>query len=497
MKYATPESMGIKSSYIRQYLDVLEKSSLATHNIIIMRNERIVFENYREPFNKDFLHRMYSVTKSFVALAIGFLEQDGLVELDAPISKYFPEEIKCQTDENMRNQTIRHMLMMATAKPDRGYFDARPDDRVKYYFENDVDMSRPSGTVFSYDSSGSFVLGALVERISGMELIDYLRVKLFDKIGVSKEAYCLKCPGGHSWGDSALICKAEDLLKVAVFCMNKGCVNGEQVLNKKFVTMATSKQIDNSCEGLDIFDRQGYGYQFWMSYGKSFFFNGMGCQLALCIPEKNIIMVYNGDNQGNGYAKKIIIDEFFDIVVKNAVDGEISDSVSVEKEREALKSYAESLKLFAAKGEKHCDLEKEINGVTYYMDKNPMEIEKIKLIFDGDKGKFCYTNAQGDKELPFAMCKNEFSKFPQFGYSDLVGSREGSRLYDCAVSAAWVSEYQLFIKVQIIDTYFGNLNINIGFRDDGKVGMFMNKAAEDFLNEYQGFAAGKREGLPQ
>jgi len=487
MDYTTPESVGIKSSYIQEYIETLERENLSTHNLIIMRRGSIVFEKYWKPFHKDFLHRMYSVTKSFVALAIGFLEQDGLLCLDDPICKYFPDEVKNQTDENMKNQTIRHMLMMATAKPDWGWLGEKPKDRVQHYFNNNLEISRPSGTVFCYDSSGSFVLGALVERITDMELMEYLRVKLFDKIGVSKDAYMLKCPGGHSWGDSALICRPTDLLKTAMFCMNMGRWNGEQLLNEEYITLATSKQIDNASTGISAFDRQGYGYQLWMSYGQSFFFNGMGCQLALCIPEKDMIMVYNGDNQGNAYAKKIIIDNFFDIVVKNTEDNILKED---KEEQKALADYAYGLKLFAVRGKKHANVEGKINGVTYLMDKNPMGITKIKLLFDDEKGKFCYENEQGYKEIPFGMCENIFSKFPQEGYSDEVGSQRGNRLYDCAASAAWVSDYQLFIKVQIIDTYFGVLNINLGFRDDGKIGMLMDKTAEDFLNEYQGFAGG-------
>lgn len=486
MNYTIPEEMGIKSEWVKEYIEVLEKSNLSTHNLIIMRHDKIIYENYWAPFNEDFLHRMYSVTKSFVALVIGFLEQDEKISLDDPIVKYFPKEMENQPDENMRNQTIRHMLMMATAKRDWGWFGARPADRVLHYFQN-TGVSRPSGTVFDYDSSGSFVMCALVERVTGKKLMEYLREKFLDKIGFSKEAYMLKCPGGHSWGDSALICKPTDLLKVAMFCMHKGKWDGEQLLNEAFVTAATEKQIDNNALGIDDYDTQGYGYQFWRTYDNSFFFNGMGCQLAVCVPDKDIIMVYNGDNQGIASAKKIIFDNFFSLIVRRAEDKPIADTAYEE-----LAEYSQTLKLFAAKGEKCCGIVDKINGVTYKMQENPMGITKIKLSFNEKGGVLCYTNAQGDKEIPFGMCENEFSLFPQAGYSDEIGSRSGERLYKCAASAAWVSDYQLFIKVQIIDTYFGVLNISIGFRNN-KIGVFMDKIAEDFMNEYQGFAGGTKE----
>lgn len=483
MKYSKPEKMGIKSSDIKEYIEVLENANLSTHDLIIMRHGEIVFEKYWKPFHKDFLHRMYSVTKSFVSLGIGFAEQDGLINLDDPLVKYFPKEAANITDENVKNQTIRDMLMMATARVEFNWFENKTNDRVQQYFDNPHN-SRPSGTVFNYDSCGSFMLGALIERVTGKELIEYLREKFLDKIGFSKEAFMLKCPGGHSWGDSALICKPTDLLKTAMFCMNMGEWNGEQILNKEYMVNATKKQIDNNSLGLDSFESQGYGYQIWRTYDNSFFFNGMGAQLTVCVPDKDIIMVYNADNQGNGNAKTVVMNNFFDMIVRRAEDCEIADSGYDE-----LMAYADSLELYKAKGSLTSEVADKINGVTYKMYDNPMGITEMKVSFDGNKGELYYINEQGEKRIPFGMCYNEFSEFPQEGYSDMVGTQKGNRLYKCAASAAWADDKRLFIKVQIIDTYFGNLNIMLGFNDN-KIGVEMTKTAEDFLREYEGYGGG-------
>ena len=113
-----------------------------------------------------------------------------------------------------------------------------------------------------------------------------------------------------------------------------------------------------------------------------------------------------------------------------------------------------------------------------------MEIEWIRLDFKGDKGVLSYKNAQGEKSLPFGLGHNEFSKFPQTGYSDMTASvPEPGHMYDCAVSADWPEEQKLRIKVQIIDKYFGNMSMEFGFKGD-KVGICMLKYAEAFLDEY-------------
>lgn len=485
MQFATPESVGISSEWIKEYIEKLEAAGLATHDLIIMRHGKVVFEGYWAPFNKDFLHRMYSVTKSFVSLAIGFLEQDGLINLDDRVAKYFPNETKNLTDDNFKKQTIRDMLMMATAKPTQSWFKAKTPDRVRFYFENDGEQSRPSGTIFQYDSTGSFVLGALVERVSGKTLNEYLREKLFDSIDVSKEAYFLTCPGGHSWGDSALLCTARDLLKTAKFCLDRGKVGEKQILNKEYVTAATSRQIDNNPSGLTRYDTFGYGYQFWMTYDGGFSFNGMGGQFAICVPQKDFIAVINADNQGDSLAHTVVFDNLFNMIIRRI------DSESIEQEKSGytkLMEYAKTLKLNCAKGASRSPLTSKINGVEFKCDKNPMGLEKLSFEFEDERGVLRYTNAQGEKELLLGLCKNEFCKFPQSNYSDLVGSQAGDRLYDCAVSAAWKDESTLYVNCQIIDTYFGRLHMTFSFKDEKTLGIYMTKTAEDFLDEYTGFA---------
>lgn len=487
MLFSTLEKMGISSQDILSFIKKLEDSRLSTHDVIIMRKGHIVYEAYWKPFDKDFQHRMYSVTKSFVAIAIGFLEQDGMLSLDNKMSMYFEKELKGQKDENMHRQTIRDMLMMSTSKSNQNWFEARCDDRVRFYFQNTLEETRPSGTLYQYDSSGSFVLGALVERLTGKTLVEYLRERLFDKIGVSKEATCLTCPGGHSWGDSALLCTPRDLLLVAQFMMNKGKWNGQQILNEKFVCAATSKQVDNNVLNDNEFDSFGYGYQIWRTFDNSFFFNGMGCQFAICVPDKELVFIYNADNQGKSYAKKIIFDNFFELIVRSASEEALAENKAAQ---EKLKEYTSDLKLCSAVGEKTSPMVDIINNKTYIMGENAMGIKEIKLSFNEDKGKLFYVNAQGEKELSFALCDNEFSEFPEDGYSDEIGSQKGTGRYKCATSAAWTSQNTLFIKVQIIDKYFGNLNMHFAFKNN-EIGVRMEKAAEDFLNSYQGFAGGK------
>ena len=490
LRYNTPEKKGISSQKIEEFIRKLEARHLSTHDVIIMRGEDIIFENYWAPFNKDFNHRMYSVTKSVLSLAIGFAIDEGYLSLDDKIRDLLPKEAElCRDCENMYELTVKNLLMMSTAKSPENWFAARHPDRVKFYFENKKTYSRPGGTTFEYDSPGSFLLAAILERLVGASLTDYLRPRLFDKIGVSKAAKCLKCPGGHSWGDSALICSARDLLLIGKFCINMGAWNGEQLISREYMEAATSKQIDNNTVDIEAFDTHGYGYLFWRTYDNSFFFNGMGCQLCICVPDKDIVFVYNGDNQGNAIAKHIIIDEFYDLIVRTAKDEALSENKDAEV---SLSSYAKGLKLYAKKSCSGREFEEKINGKIFSLDENPMGISKLSFSFTQDVCSLNYRNAQGDKKLLFRIDENEFGIFPEEGYSKDVGSQyaEGN-FYKCAASGAWTEPQKLHVKIQIIDEYFGILNMIFSFKDENTVGICMCKTAEDFLNTYQGFATGK------
>ena len=483
MKYATPESRGVSTETIKRYVDHLNKSGLSTHDVIIARADDIIFEKYWEPFNRDFLHRMYSVTKSFVAIALGFLADEGRVNLDDPISVYFPAETAKNPDENVRKQTIRHMMMMRSAYPNgaHNWFTQRTDDRVAEYFRDMMGAKYPSGTLFKYDSTGSFVLGALVERVTGKTLTEYLEEKLFSKLGI-KGAYMLKCPGGHSWSDSALLMRPVDLLKVGRFMLNGGSWEGEQLLSRSFVDEATSNLVSTATYGWGNLSEHGYGYLIWRTKNNSFFFNGMGCQFLICCPDKDLILVYNGDNQGNELAKSKIIDGFFEIVYDNVADEPLS-----EYNGEPIPEQ----KLFFLGGSYDSPLIEKINGRKYKLSANPMKISEFTFNFNGDVGSFTYVNATGEKTISFGLGKNVFEKFPEDGYSDEIGSASAlGNKYDAASSAVFPTENELLIRTQIIDRYFGNLSILFNFRDDYAI-LEMRKSAEDFLREYQGVATGK------
>ena len=479
----TPEKAGISSSNIKEFVEALENTGCVTHNILLMKGDKIFAEYYWAPFHKDFLHRQYSQTKSFVGVAIGLLAEDGKLNLDDTIISHFPEKIDREIPENLKAQTIRHMLTMCTCGAPANYWFASDDpDRTHQYLNEAVADHKP-GMRWCYDSAGSQVLSSLVEKLSGMTLLDFLKERIFNEIGTFKTARVLKCKNDDSWGDSAMLCTARDMASFGRFVMNYGTWNGKRLMNEAFLREATSHLVTNNENGFDSCFSQGYGYQIWRTHS-GFAFVGMGDQLTVCIPDKDLIFVINSDNQNFSAARNVIMSAFFEKIVKPMSDSPLPDALPVE---------FTDLKLAGQKGDRSSSTAEKINKKIYTCDKNHAGIEKFHFVFNENGGEWHYKNAQGDKILPFLWNDNFFTKFPQDGYSTEHGGLENTDgyRYNCAVSAAWQNDCQMILRCQIIDDYLGNFTARFCFKNSD-ADVVMNKCAEDFLNEYRGTISAKQ-----
>ena len=168
------------------------------HSILLLRHDKLVAEGYFAPCSADSLHRMFSICKTLNAIAIGILAADGKLKLSDAIAGYFPDKLPEQVHPWIASMTIRDLLMMRTCHASTTYKHDIKKEWVESFFT--TPPSHKPGTVFHYDTSASHVLCALVERLSGKPLLDFLRERIFDAIGWSKASYVLKNDFGDSSG---------------------------------------------------------------------------------------------------------------------------------------------------------------------------------------------------------------------------------------------------------------------------------------------------------
>lgn len=486
----TPEQAGISSADVERFIRTLNRRGLCTHSVLLLRGNDIFAEYYWHPFTKDTVHRMYSQTKSYVSVAIGLLEEDGLLSLDDRIADHFPEKLDGPLSDNMKGLTVREMLMMSTSKKTPRWFTDTDPDRTHLYL-NRTDTSLPTGMRYRYDSAGSQVLSSLVEKLTGKSLFEFLNERIFRHIGAFRTATILKTPNGDSWGDSAMVCTARDMAAFARFVMNWGTWDGKRLMNEKYLKTATSRLVDNQLTAFDQYYTQGYGYQFWRLPENAFSFRGMACQYTVCLPDKDLIFVITSDNQGLDGASDIILSAFYEIIVDNLKDSPLPENEAAQASAEAL---GESLAIPAVHGMPSPEFQKALSDKEFLCEKNDAGITKFSFTFsENGEGTLTYTNAQGEKSLPFGLEKNVFAKFPQLGYANDYGrveTTDGFR-YDCATSGAWREERVLVLRVHIIDRYLGQLYMRFSFKKDGIATVTLWKKAEAFLEEYQGEFAAK------
>ena len=489
----TPEEAGIPSSKIQEFISLLERRGASTHSVLMMRGGKILAEYYWKPFNADFCHRMYSQTKSFVGVAIGLLLDEGKLSLDDKIVSHFPEKIEREIPHYLAELSIREMLTMTTAGTNENWFTYGNPDRTNLYM-NTNKANHPAGTLWEYDSAGSQVLSALVEKLSGMSLLEYLRLKFFNKMGTFKTAEMLKTPNGDTWGDSAMVCTTRDIASFGHLCMRYGNWEGEQLISREYMKEATSRVVDNNEHAQGGVFQHGYGYQIWRTEQNGFAFVGMGHQFTVCLPDRDFVFTVTSDNQGPSSAciREQMISGLFDIVVDSMQDTPLAKNEAAEA---ALAKATENLTLRAVKGADDSSFREELSGKVYVPGENPMGITKLSFVFNSaSEGELHYTNAQGDKVIPFGINHNVYGKFPELGYSDGFGAAVTTDgfMYNDAVSAAWVEEKKLMLYVQVIDKYFGTMSAIFSFKGDELYARF-SKTAENFFNEYEGRLVAKMQ----
>ncbi len=483
---ASPEAVGIPSDAIRQYLEALEEKQLNMHSVLFVRHGKLCAECYWKPFHRDRRHRMYSTSKSFTSAAIGILIGEGKLSLDDRISQFFPEWIPENPSEWMLNAKVRDLLRMSTYLSTGSYW-CGCDNWGRSFLE--APATHKSGQVFAYDTSGTTFLDVLIWRLTGQEFTDYLEPRLFEPLGMSEGIWCVKTGCGHAWGGSGLQATPRDLAKFALCIMNGGrSPEGRQLIPEWYVREATSKQIDNTLYNSSFEEQQGYGYQFWRLPRGGFGTLGMGSQSSYCFPEKDLIVVVNGDTQPRSNAMTNTLDPLFDLVWDRLSDEPLPENAASKL---ALDQYTNTRKMLVVPGKHDSPVAAQVNGSTYRMTENDMKIESLRFDFTDGAVNVHWVNDCGEHDLLCGFGENIAQTISETRYGlTQIGTPEGRGL-DCVASAGWVDENSLYTNTWVNDVAFGSLRMQFVF-DGDTVTMLSDKNAEWFLEDYRGFASGTR-----
>ncbi len=302
---ATPESQGVSSVAIADMLDAMDANVNAMNSVMILRHGKVIAESWWTPHTPETTHAMYSLSKSFTSTAAGFAVTEGKLDIEKPIIEYFPDDLPNEVSENLKKMRVRDVLSMAGGHDQEPPYDGlmnltrdaaemarTPDDWAKIFLAYPV--THEPGTFFRYNSLGTYMISAIIQKQTGEQLVDYLQPRLFDPLRIEKP-YWEVSPQGINKGGSGLFLHTEDMAKFGQFYLQKGMWNGKQLLPAEWIELATTKQVSNGDDPKSDW-AQGYCFQFWRCRHNIYRGDGAYSQFIVVIPEKDAVIVSTADS---------------------------------------------------------------------------------------------------------------------------------------------------------------------------------------------------------
>lgn len=256
-----------------------------------VHQEGEIIGEFKRPINKTRLN-MFSVSKSIVSTGVGIALDEGLIDLNEFICDVFPEYVPKSASDNLLNIKVRNLLTM-TSGLDQPLFFADNRERyevkdwIKYFFN--ADFTHAPGERYLYSNFNTYILSCIVEKRAGENLLEYLRYRLFEPIGIGNPDWTL-CPKGHVHAANGLYLNIDELGNFSELLLNYGRYKGNQIVPEAYMREATIKQTESIPIGQFNTEEEkyGYGYQFWMTHiPDTFLCYGNYGQFCLAMPKKN------------------------------------------------------------------------------------------------------------------------------------------------------------------------------------------------------------------
>ena len=279
---SAPSAQGVSPSGVLGFLDAVEAAGLDLHSIMLVRHGHVVAEGWWAPYRADRTHLLYSLSKSFTSSAIGIAQAEGLLSIDDPVVGFFPDKVPPDASPYVTGMKVRHLLCMASGHTEDTWPALRDGgpDIVRSFLS--VPPEQEPGSLFCYNQGCTYTLSAIITKLTGERLTDYLRPRLFDPLGI-EQIYWSQSEEGIDLGYSGLHLETEAIAKLGQLYLRNGRWEGRQLVPESYVGQAQSKQIDTSRqEGADWC--QGYGFQFWVCRHDAYRADGAFGQFCVVLP---------------------------------------------------------------------------------------------------------------------------------------------------------------------------------------------------------------------
>ena len=301
MLRGTPESQGVSSKNVIDFIEHADSHINSMHSFMLVRHGKVVAEAWWNPESADKPHVLFSLSKSFTSTAVGLAVAEGKLSVDDLVIKFFPDESPAEVSANLKAMRVRDLLTMSTGHQDE--VNLKSEVHWKKAFLNHPVPHKP-GTHFKYNTPATYMLSAIVQKVTGETVLEYLKPRLFDPLGIVQPKWD-SSPEGISLGGYGLFVRTEDIAKFGQLYLQKGAWQGKQLVPNEWIEQATSKQVSNGSDPSRDWD-QGYGFQFWRCRHEAFRGDGKDGQFCIVLPKFDAVIAITA-NTGDMQAELNVV----------------------------------------------------------------------------------------------------------------------------------------------------------------------------------------------
>ena len=375
---STPEAEGVSSQSIIDFLNTVENSQNELQSFMFVRHGKVIAEGWWDPYKPELKHTLYSLSKSFTSTAIGFAVGENLLSVNDKVISFFPDELPDMISNNLAKLEVRHLLTMSVGQdPEPTFSIISTYNWVKEFLATPI-VHEP-GTKFLYNTAATYMLAAIIHKVTGENVVDYLQPRLFEPLAITGADWEID-PKEVNTGGWGLRLKTEDLAKFGQLYLQNGVWNGKQVLPEGWAKEATTKKIDQNPDATpeELAENdwlQGYGYKFWRSRHNSFRGDGAYGQYVLVFPEEDAVIAITAETQN----MQNELDLVFDKLLPGMKDGKLAEDKTT---LEQLQQKLTSLKLSPPNVKDISVAENKFNGKTFVFE----EMKPAKVLFKLENG---------------------------------------------------------------------------------------------------------------
>ncbi|AIQ43357.1 serine hydrolase [Paenibacillus sp. FSL R5-0912] len=475
-----PENHGLSSQALSRFFMEVREQGLEVNSFMLLQGGKVTAEFTRMPYRLGTPQLLYSLSKSFTSIAAGIAWDEGLLKLEDSVISFFPDKLPEVVTPNLVHMTVHHLLSMNAGH----HCDIYPavvkeQDWITAFLAQQVEHE--PGSYYRYSTPSSYMLAAIIERVTGQKMTDYLMPRLFEPLDIPRPSW-ETCPLGITAGGMGLSLSTESIAKFGQMLLDKGIYNGRRIVSAQYIERAASEQSDNRAGVERIDSAQGYGYQFHLCRRGCYRGDGSFGQLCLVAPEQNIVIAATA-SFGNMSRLQVLLDLVFEYIFDALGPALLPDSGHQASLQKLLSDWSTSAlpvlqPAFPGKWP--------VTGFggTYLISDNPHGLKRITFTVK-NKLKITLQMVYGDERdnvLPFDLTKPVCTE--DVFYKDLALHRQQVITY-----ASWLAEETLKLTLYYIETPYMVTYI-IGFTDDQLLVRFNINVSLN-ISEYS--AAGNRD----